>query len=139
MSPEGKVDRMTEVLTDKTGASVTVRIDFADPISSYTVAVDGGPPIGRVDFVDPPDAEGERIIFHTEVDPAFGGRGLAALLLREALADSIRDGRTVVPVCPLFARHLRKHGDEFVAAGGAFRTPTRVDIALITRLARDRS
>lgn len=130
---------MTEVLTDKTGASVAVGIELAHPIGSYTVAVDGGPPVGRADFVDPPDTEGERIIFHTEVDPAFGGRGLAALLLREALADSIRNGRTVVPVCPLFTRHLTEHGDEFVAAGGVFRTPTRADIALVVRLARRRA
>jgi uncharacterized protein len=130
---------MAEGLTDKTGVSVTVGIEIADPISAYTVAVDGESPIGRAEYVDSPGADDERIFFHTEVDPAFEGRGLAGLLLGEALADSIRNGRTVVPVCPLFARHLKKHGDEFVAAGGVFRAPTRADISLIARLARRRS
>lgn len=36
--------------------------------------------------------------FHTEVDQEFGGRGLAGLLVREALTDSIRKNITVVPV-----------------------------------------
>lgn len=130
---------MAEGTTENAGTSATIGIEIADPISAYTVAVDGGSPIGRAEYVDPPGAGDERIFFHTEVDPAFTGRGLAGQLLREALADSIRVGRTVVPVCPLFARHLSKHGDEFVAAGGAFRTPTHADIALVTRLVRERS
>ena len=75
---------------------------------------------------------------HTEVDEQFGGRGLAGALMRVALADSIRRNLTAVPVCPLFARHLKAHGDEFVAAGGAFRRPNRDDVALVTRVARAR-
>ncbi|WP_280425458.1 GNAT family N-acetyltransferase [Nocardia carnea] len=126
---------MAEGLIDKTGASVTVELEIADPISSYTVRLADGPPAGRADFVESPGAAAERIFFHTEVDEEFGGRGLAGLLVREALADSIRKHLTVVPVCPLFARHLRTHGDEFVAAGGVFRRPTPTDIALVTRAA----
>lgn len=127
---------MAEGLIDNTGASVTVELDTADPISSYTVNLAEGPRVGRADFLDSPGAAAERIFFHTEVDPEFGGRGLAGLLVREALADSIRKNLTVVPVCPLFARHLRTHGDEFVANGGVFRSPTPTDIALVTRAVR---
>lgn len=127
---------MTEGLIDNTGASVTVELDIADPISSYTVSLADGPPVGRADFVDSPGAAADRIFFHTEVDQQFGGRGLAGLLVRAALADSISKNLTVVPVCPLFARHLRTHGDEFVANGGVFRLPTPTDIALVTRATR---
>ncbi|WP_416563066.1 GNAT family N-acetyltransferase [Nocardia testacea] len=127
---------MAEGLIDNTGASVTVELDTTDPISAYTVKLADGSPVGRADFVDPPGAAAERIFFHTEVDQEFGGRGLAGLLVREALADSIRQNRTVVPVCPFFARHLREHGDEFVANGGVFRSPTPTDIALVTRVVR---
>ncbi|MFF0341751.1 GNAT family N-acetyltransferase [Kribbella sp. NPDC004875] len=119
---------MTEELIDNNGASVTVRLVVDRPISSYTVNLAEKSPVGRADFVDSPG--GDRIFFHTEVDPEFGGRGLAGLLVREALTDSIRKNLTVVPVCPLFARHLSKHGDEFVAKGGVFRRPTPADIAL---------
>ncbi|MFI5715513.1 GNAT family N-acetyltransferase [Nocardia sp. NPDC051750] len=127
---------MAEVLIDNTGASVTIELDIADPVSSYSVSLAEGAPVGRADFVDPPGAAAERIFFHTEVDEEFGGRGLAGLLVRAALADSIRNNLTVVPVCPLFARHLRTHGDEFVAAGGKFRRPAPTDIALVTRATR---
>ncbi|WP_410788654.1 GNAT family N-acetyltransferase [Kribbella sp. C-35] len=122
---------MADGLIDNNGESVTVRLDVTHPISSYTVNLANESPVGRADFVDSPD--GDRIFFHTEIDQEFGGRGLAGLLVREALADSIRKNLTVVPVCPLFARHLREHGDEFVANGGMFRRPTPADIALVKR------
>ncbi|WP_277211045.1 GNAT family N-acetyltransferase [Isoptericola croceus] len=129
---------MTEVLTDTTGARVTVGVELADPVSAYTITVDDGPVAGRAEFVDLPDADRERIIFHTEVDQDFSGRGLAKILLAEALADSIRHGLTIVPVCPLFSRHLARHGDEFLAAGGSFRTPTRADLSAVTLAVRHR-
>ncbi|MAT06231.1 MAG: N-acetyltransferase [Acidimicrobiaceae bacterium] len=121
---------------DDDGARVTIRLDRSRPIGTYTVHLDDGPPAGRVDFLDSPDVDGERIVFHTEVDPEHAGRGLAGHLVREVLADSIRSGLTVVPVCPLFARHLAKHGDEFVAEGGTYRKPTKADIAFAMRAAR---
>ncbi|MEV0104723.1 GNAT family N-acetyltransferase [Nocardia sp. NPDC050799] len=126
---------MAEGLIDNTGATVTVELDSAGPIGSYTVKLADGSPVGRADFVDS-GVDAERIFFHTEVDQEFGGRGLAGLLVRAALADSIRKNLTVVPVCPLFARHLRMHGEEFVANGGTFRRPTPTDIALVTRAER---
>lgn len=131
-------------MKDRTGAPVTVTLDTGGPIGAYAVQVDGSPVVGRADFVDGPagsggsagddDAAGggDRIFFHTEVDEEYGGRGLAAILVREALADSIRKNIVVVPVCPLFAAHLAKHGDEYVAAGGAIRQPTKDDIAQVT-------
>ncbi len=126
---------MTRELTDKTGEPVTVGKSNGDPVSAYTVSFGDAQPAGRAYFVDSPAADRERIFFHTEVDPQFGGRGLAGLLVREALAESIRDGLTVVPVCPLFARHLAKYGDGFVAAGGAYRTPTPADTAWVASIA----
>lgn len=125
---------------DRTGAAVTIGLEDSRPIGAYTVAFRHGSPVGRAEFIDSPDVAGERIFFHTEVDEQFGGGGLAGLLLRIALADSIRRNLTVVPVCPLFARHLKAHGDEFAAGGGAFRRPNRGDLAMVaraTRLARE--
>ena len=125
---------------DRTGAAVTIELEDAHPIGAYTVALRDGSPVGRAQFIDSSTVAGERIFFHTEVDEQFGGRGLAGVLMRVALADSIRRNLTAVPVCPLFARHLKVHGDEFVAAGGAFRRPNRDDVALVTgaiRVARE--
>ncbi|MET7880721.1 N-acetyltransferase [Micromonospora profundi] len=94
-----------------------------------------------MDFVDSPKVDGERIVFHIEVGRKFGGRCLAGLLVREVLADSIRTDVAIVPVCPLFAGHLRRYGDELVAAcrrggPGAASTPTTENDA---RSARDGS
>lgn len=122
---------MTEQRTDKTGAPVSIALDQNRAISAYTVSVDEGTLAGRADFVDPPQAADERVFFHTEVAKEFGGRGLAGLLIREALADSISRNLTVVPVCPLFASHLKKHGDEYKAEGGQFRRPRPADLALV--------
>ncbi len=127
---------MSRDATDRTGAAVTIGLEETTPVGAYIVGLGDGTHVGKAQFVDPPGATDERIFFHTEVDEEYAGRGLAGLLLREALADSIRRKLTVVPVCPLFARHLKAHGDEFVAAGGAFRRPTRDDLAVVARATR---
>lgn len=122
---------MTEQQTDRTGAPVHIALDETRPVSAYTVSLDDGSLAGRADFVDAPEAGGERIFFHTEIAEEFGGRGLAGLLVREALADSIRRDLTVVPVCPLFAKHLEKHGEDFKAEGGRFRRPRPADLTTV--------
>lgn len=127
---------MTTQPRDKTGAAVDVALDRERAIPAFTVALEGSTLAGRADFVDSPVTENERIFFHTEVDEQFGGRGLAGILLREALADSIASKLTVVPVCPLFAKHLQKHGDAFIAEGGAFRGATEDDIAVVRAAVR---
>jgi uncharacterized protein len=120
---------------DSTGAPVTIELaDRAHGIRSYAIGFDERADVGGADFIEA--ADGARIFFHTEVDAEFGGRGLAGLLVREALADSIRTGTVVVAVCPLFVRHLRQHGDEFAADGGRSRRATPDDLALVRRAVR---
>lgn len=46
---------------------------------------------------------------HTEVDPAFEGRGVGSTLARAVLDDARARGRTVVPICPFLSRWLEKH------------------------------
>ncbi|GGR01216.1 N-acetyltransferase [Streptomyces pilosus] len=112
---------------------MTVELDPAFPISSYTVRRADGTPVGTADFVVMSDAREERIFFHTEVYQIFGGGDLVELLVSKALTDSIRDRAVVVPLCPMFARHLRAHGDTFTARGGVFRRPIPDDMGVITR------
>jgi predicted GNAT family acetyltransferase len=46
---------------------------------------------------------------HTEVDPAYEGKGIGSTLAR-AVMDEARDkGRTVVPICPFLNKWLGKH------------------------------
>jgi len=124
---------MTQELTGDTGASMTVELDPASPISSYTIRRADKTPVGTADFVVISDAREERIFFHTEVFQVFGGRDLVEILVSKALTDSIRENATVVPLCPMFARHLRVHSDKFTASGGVFRQPIPDDIKVITR------
>jgi|SRR5690606_14764481 predicted GNAT family acetyltransferase len=53
---------------------------------------------------------GDEILFvHTEVDPAFQGKGLAPVLASEALKDAVAQGKTIVPYCPYIARYLKRN------------------------------
>lgn len=89
--------------TDKTGAETSVT---ANP-GQFTIAVEGRQ-VGLIDFVD---HDGQRIFLHTEVDEAFGGRGLASILVAEALSATRDAGLRIVAVCEMVAGYLDKHHD----------------------------
>jgi len=88
-------------LTDKTGAPVTV-VKKSD---EFTISVEGKP-VGLEAFAE---RDGQRVFYHTEIDEAFGGRGLGTVLIAEALAVTRGEGLRVVAVCPMVAGFLKKH------------------------------
>ena len=88
-------------LVDKTGAPVTVTKD-AD---RYVVGVEGQA-VGLAQFAE---RGGQRVFFHTEVDEAFGGRGLATVLIGEALAATRAEGKRIVAVCPMVVAYVGKN------------------------------
>ena len=87
--------------TDKTGTQVTVSPEH----QKYTIAVDGKN-VGFAEFADRGD---QRVFYHTEIDPDFGGRGLATILVKEALDAARGDGQRIVPVCSMVGTVLKKH------------------------------
>jgi hypothetical protein len=87
--------------TDKTDAPTTVTAGH----QTYTVAVDGKT-VGHADYADRGD---QRVFYHTVVDPDFGGRGLATILIEEALDAARADGKRIVPVCSMVGTVLKKH------------------------------
>ncbi len=87
--------------TDKTGAETTVTTEEG----RYTIAVDGKT-VGLADFAD---RDNQRVFYHTEIDPAYGGRGLATILIEEALNEARSEGKRVVPVCSMVVTVLKKH------------------------------
>ncbi|MGH3957947.1 GNAT family N-acetyltransferase [Mycobacterium sp.] len=87
--------------TDKTGAPTTV--SAAD--GKYSIAVDGK----TVGHTAVADRDSQRVFYHTEIDDQFGGRGLATILVREALEATRADGKRVVAVCQMVAGVLEKH------------------------------
>lgn len=55
------------------------------------------------------DSAGRANFPHTEVDPAYRGRGLAQAVVEAAMRDAASRGDTVVPHCPVVAHYLRSH------------------------------
>lgn len=53
-----------------------------------------------------------RAFTHTEIDPAFEGRGLGSELIAFALADVRAQGRFVLPICPFVKSYLADHPAE---------------------------
>ncbi len=52
------------------------------------------------------------VLIHTEVPEALEGRGLGGTLVREAIDRAVRDGLTIVPLCPFARRWLGRHPDD---------------------------
>ena len=87
--------------TDKTGAQTTVSAENG----KYTIAVEGKT-VGLAEFADRGD---QRVFYHTEIDPDFGGRGLATILVEEALNGAREARKRIVPVCSMVGTVLKKH------------------------------
>ncbi|MFD5453069.1 GNAT family N-acetyltransferase [Streptomyces sp. NPDC127100] len=83
-------------------------VERRDDRHHYEILVDGEH-AGLTAYRDHDD---QRVFYHTEIDDAFGGRGLAGELVSRALADVRAQGMRIVPICPYVAKYLRTH-DEF--------------------------
>jgi predicted GNAT family acetyltransferase len=49
------------------------------------------------------------VLVHTEVQPAFEGRGIGSRLAKTALDDARRRGLAVTPQCPFVLSYVRRH------------------------------
>lgn len=52
------------------------------------------------------------VALHTEVQPEFGGRGIASALVRRVLDDARAAGQTITPRCPFFVSHFQRHPED---------------------------
>jgi predicted GNAT family acetyltransferase len=82
-----------------------VRVSDNRPELRYELFV-GGELAGLIRYRRLPDA---LALVHTEVEPVFEGRGLAARLVSGALADIRERGLHVVPICPYVREYLERH------------------------------
>ena len=71
----------------------------------FTISVDGKT-VGSTYFAD---RDGTRVFYHTEVDDAYQGRGLATILVGEAVRATHNAGMRIVPVCDVVAGYVEKH------------------------------
>ncbi|MFF4760266.1 GNAT family N-acetyltransferase [Streptomyces sp. NPDC001292] len=88
--------------------STTPTVQRADAKHRYEILV-GGERAGLTAYRDRGE---QRVFYHTEVDDAFAGQGLASQLVQEALTDVRESGKRIVPVCPYVAKFLKRH-EEF--------------------------
>ncbi|GHC80631.1 GNAT family N-acetyltransferase [Streptomyces collinus] len=86
-------------------SSAVPSVQRSDPEQLYAILVDGH----RAGLTAYRDRGEQRVFFHTEIDDAFAGRGLAAELVRQALTDVRASGKRIVPVCPYVASYLKRH------------------------------
>lgn len=90
-------------------STITVR---NNPDRQRYELLDGDTVIGQAHWVPYGATDGsQRIFYHTTVDDAYAGQGLAARLARYALDDTIEAGLLIVPVCSYIKSWLRKHPD----------------------------
>ena len=76
--------------------------------SRYEIYLEGA----RVGLMDYTVSADEIHLVHTEVNPEHQGKNLAAILLRESLADIREAGsHKVVPVCSYTVKYMEKHPD----------------------------
>ena len=87
--------------TDKTGEQTTVTVEPG----RFTITVDGQP-VGLAEYSD---RDGRRTFPHTEVGREYQGRGLATILVAEALRATREAGLRVVPACSMVADYIDKH------------------------------
>ena len=70
-----------------------------------SAAYDGERRVGVAEF-DVQD--GRWVITHTEVDPAYGGQGIARRLIEVLIEAARRDGAKIVPVCSYAEKMMRR-------------------------------
>ncbi|GHH01216.1 GNAT family N-acetyltransferase [Streptomyces lanatus] len=83
-------------------------VQRADADQRYEIHVDGR----RAGLTAYRDRGPQRVFFHTEIDDAYAGQGLAVELVQKALDDVRASGKRIVPVCPYVAKFLKRH-EEF--------------------------
>lgn len=70
----------------------------------FEVALDGDTAVAEYRLKD-----GVINFYHTEVPPAFEGRGIGGALIRAGLAAARERGLKVQPDCPFFAAYFQRH------------------------------
>ena len=79
-----------------------IRVEY-DESNCRSVAYDGESRIGECDFQETPDG---CVIYHTEVLPTYGNKGIAKRLVYKIVEEAERQKKAVVPTCSYAAKIL---------------------------------
>jgi predicted GNAT family acetyltransferase len=72
----------------------------------YEAVTASGEVAGLVEYVD---HRGTRLLFHTEVDDAFEGRGVGSALARQVLDQALATGLDLRVTCPFLTAWIERH------------------------------
>jgi predicted GNAT family acetyltransferase len=105
---DGAVDEVNQAVTTEgaSGAEDSITVTEAAERHRYELR-DGEDVIGVLSYRLPDDQHVDLV--HTEVDEAYGGRGLAGRLVAYAIADISAKAKRVIPHCPYVQSWLKKH------------------------------
>ncbi|MBC6457270.1 GNAT family N-acetyltransferase [Actinomadura sp. HBU206391] len=83
----------------------TVRVTDAEGSDRFEARIDGEL-AGFAEYM----RTGRLVVYpHTEVEPAYEGRGIGSALARAALDDARRRGLPVLAICPFIAGWMSRH------------------------------
>jgi predicted GNAT family acetyltransferase len=92
-------------VSSRTIANVDATITDADAAQRYEARLDGD----RAGFLDYVVKHDRIALIHTEVLPAYQGRGIGESLARFALDDARRRGLRVIVTCPYVRAYVERH------------------------------
>jgi predicted GNAT family acetyltransferase len=85
-------------------AHATPDVRHNEAARRFEVEIDGR--LARLDY----DRDGDVLhVYHTEVPAALAGRGIAATMVRAALAHADANGLRIHPACSYVRTYMRRH------------------------------
>jgi uncharacterized protein len=88
---------------------MTVTVQANEEARRYEAVDDNGVVAGFAEYVDRGVSSETRVLTHTEVDDAFEGQGIGSTLAREAIEQSLDDGRRLVVECEFIKSWVERH------------------------------
>jgi uncharacterized protein len=76
----------------------------------FEIVVDGA----VAGFAEYRHRDGRRSFTHTEIDPAYEGRGLGSTLVRFVLDDARTHGYAVLPYCEFVRGYISEHRSDYL-------------------------
>ncbi|WP_040798768.1 GNAT family N-acetyltransferase [Nocardia higoensis] len=87
-------DQAKETTVSRNGDKSRYEVYYGGELAGFAEYEESG---DKTDFV------------HTEIDDAFGGKGLGSTLAKSALDDAIGRGKGIVATCPFIKGYIDKH------------------------------
>ena len=87
-------------------SDVTITRHDEGTSGEYQAHIEGSDQIGRLTWQE---RGGARLVDHTLVPPAIGGRGIAGKLVDALIADAREQGFRIVPACSYVAAKFDEH------------------------------